>query len=124
MSRITDYKVIQADGNRALAEEVKRFVDEGWEPWGSVILVGTKGPITLPGEPHVEPVRIYAQPIVKREAEHEELSRLREMERLIGQLDYETDHMKGTLSDAAMVAYVQELLAMALRGGRYEREGG
>lgn len=129
MSRITDYKVIQADGNRALAKEVKRLIDEGWEPWGSVILVGTKGPAPIPGvasgtEQTRLITRIYAQPIVKREAEHTELARLREMERLIGQTDDQIDELRGVVPAENIVAHVQELLAKAIRGGLYERERG
>lgn len=69
---ITDYKLIQADGNRELAKEVKRFIDmgEGWEPFeGPALLVEDKD---VCGNDY-----IYCQAIVKREPESEELRQLR-----------------------------------------------
>ncbi len=115
MSKITDYRVIQADGARALGEAVREMIGKGWEPHGSVILVATKGPGTVPAPAHQEVVRVLCQPIVKHEPEHAELARLREMERLVGQIDDEIDLLHDSLPAGGMVAYIQELLAKALR---------
>jgi hypothetical protein len=70
---ITDYKLLQADGNRELAKEVKRFLemDEGWQPMG--------GPVVY-GEPDVEYFE-YFQAIVKRTTESETMLRLRHWHR-------------------------------------------
>lgn len=123
MSRITDYKVIQADGNRELAKEVKRFIDEGWEPSGSVLLVGTKTPGGLPfgGESDAQPiVRIYAQPIVKREPEHAEIKRLRDLERHVSGIVEQLDNP--CTGETGMLTFAHEELQKGLRGGPLERK--
>lgn len=37
MKKIIDYKLIQASSN--LTSEVKKAIDEGWQPYGSVAVV-------------------------------------------------------------------------------------
>jgi hypothetical protein len=74
---ITDYKLIQADGNRELAEEVKRFIDmgEGWEPF--------EAPISslVVGDETAKVYHYFAQAIVKRTTESETMLRLRHWHR-------------------------------------------
>ena len=84
---ITDYKLIQANGNMELAAEVGRFMKlgEGWAPEGSPFIVGTKQ-VTDAGptcDVHLlgPIIRIYAQAIVKREPESESLRVLLEWHR-------------------------------------------
>lgn len=115
MSRITDYKVIQADGNRELAEEVKRFIDEGWEPSGSVTVVMA---ILHTGEKQA--TGGLWQPIVKREAEHAEIKRLRDLERHVSGIVDELDNP--CTNELGMLTFAHEELEKGLRGGPFERK--
>lgn len=75
---ITDYKLLEVPNNRELQKEVKRFIDKGWEPFGSPVYVGPmRRHEDHPGSigPHVR--QVYAQAIVKRRPESEELANLR-----------------------------------------------
>ena len=67
---IKDYKLIQADGNRALQEEVGRFVKEGWAPKGRPFIIEV-------GETYTS----ILQAIILREPESQELLRLRHWHR-------------------------------------------
>ena len=77
MSTITDYRVIQADGNRALGEAVREMISKGWEPFGSTIA----WPETelQSGAPAIHSI-VMLQPMVKHTSDSVELQRLREME--------------------------------------------
>lgn len=63
---ITDYKLLEVPNNRELQQEVKRFIGEGWEPFGSPV-VSSEDEVQI----------TYAQAIVKREPESKELEKLR-----------------------------------------------
>jgi hypothetical protein len=63
---ITDYKLLEVPNNRELQQEVNRFIDQGWEPFGSPV-VSSEDEVQI----------TYAQAIVKRQPESEELEGLR-----------------------------------------------
>lgn len=114
MSRITGYKLIQADGNRELAEEVQRFIDkgEGWEPFGSAQIGVASG--------EQEALRCYIQAIVRRESESAELKRLRDFERHCSGIVDELDNP--CTNELGMLTFAHEELEKNLRGGPYERK--
>jgi hypothetical protein len=76
MNMIIDYKLLQADGNRELQKEVKRFIDQGWEPFGAPIHIGLQS-VLYPDQEERTVVWTFAQAIVKRQPESEELGGLR-----------------------------------------------
>lgn len=122
MTRITDYKLLQADGAKELQAEVVRFVAKGWEPSGRPF-VGTREQVIEPGVDVIvtigHMIYIYCQAIVKREPEHAELKRLRDVERHV---DYIVTELDNPIADElGMVTFAHEELTKVLRGGRYER---
>jgi hypothetical protein len=82
---ITDYKLIQADGNQELAASVMRLIKDGWEPFG-----GIQSAVVHPklGEPRA----VIIQAIVKRESESAELRRLRDIERDVDRIVTELEN--------------------------------
>lgn len=113
---ITDYKLIQADGNQELAAEVRWLIKDGWEPLGAPIKVsewdGIDGVCT--------PGCLFAQVLVKRESESAELRRLRDIERDVDRIVTELENP--CADEASMLAFTHESLVKALRGGKWERK--
>ena len=120
---ITDYKLIQAEGNKALQAEVERFIKDGWAPHGAPFIVGTKqmsDAKVIRGVVIGPTIRIFAQAIVKREPEHAELQRLRDIEERVHQIAVQLDNPLA--GDGTMLVFAHEELEKSLRGGRWERK--
>lgn len=99
--KIIAYKLIQAEGNRALAEEVNRFINEGWEPHGSPLLL-----LNHAVETHRKPV--IAQAIVKTKQIEEALGEivLRECEAR----DLADSAKKGVISAPEAIDHIWEVV--------------
>ena len=120
---IKDYKLIQADGNMALAVEVMRFVVDGWEPVGAPFRAGKRyaGGIEFVAGVMVTPViQVLAQAIILREPESAELKRLRDIERHVDHIVTELDNP--IADELGMVTFAHEELEKVLRGGPFERK--
>ena len=105
---ITDYKLLQANGNKALAAEVQRFINQGWEPHGSPIVdeqieIYDNGSIK-------ECVVHHYQAIIKRKPESDELNQLRWLHDEVA--DAVSYHTEGTIGEIEFVARVKELVHM------------
>ena len=121
---IVDYKLIQADGNMALAAEVMRFAKDGWDVLGAPIITGTISMTTemVDGEARAvnEIKTIYAQAIILREPESAELRRLRDIEMHVDRIVTELDNP--CTDELGMVTFAHEELTKVLRGGQFERK--
>ncbi len=108
---ITGYKLLQADGNMALAVEVERFIKlgEGWDVLGAPFV-----------DPAIEQQHPFFQAIVKREPESAELQRLRDIERHVDRIVTELDNP--CTDELGMVTFAHEELERLLRGGQWERK--
>lgn len=113
---IKDYKLIQADGSKALAAEVMRFAKEGYVPVGAPFKSGlmlTVDGVTLEGD-H------FAQAIILREPESATLKRLMDLERHVDQIVTELDNP--IAGETAMLTFAHEELEKALQCGPFERK--
>ncbi len=117
---IKDYKLIQADGNMALAAEVMRFVREGWEPLGRPFMLERVVHFDDDGRELQGPFYFYAQAIILSEPEHAELARLRDIERHVDRIVTELDNP--IADELGMVTFAHEELTKVLRGGQFERK--
>jgi hypothetical protein len=108
---ITDYKLIQADGNRELAKEVKRFLDmgEGWEPMGGI-------QSAVMNVPKRGPKAVILQAIVKRTTESETMLRLRHWHREA--TEAVTAWEQGQVDAESAIGHIRSVLANHLvKGG-------
>jgi hypothetical protein len=109
---ITDYKLLEVPNNRELQQEVKRFIAEGWEPFGSPVYVGPmRRHEDRPGSIGSHVRQVYAQAIIKRRPESEELEGLRASIRIVNTVI--TDGLNGVVTEREALEAMDGVLKRA-----------